>query len=100
MVEPVSTAIALKIAAGFAGKMALKAYFLGKMVALKSFLTSYVGASAAGVSASVLAAACAAAFWEMKVKGNSDSDAVTAAMAKGVGGDVAWGIVSWLHSHA
>lgn len=100
MVEPVSMAIALKFAAGFAGKIAVKMYFVGKMAGLKAFLTSYIGASAAGITVSALAAASTAYFWEKKVLQNSDEDAIAAAVAKGVSRDVAKGIAQWMELHA
>lgn len=100
MVEPISTVILLKLAAGAAGKIAVKAYFLGKMAALKTFLANYVGASAANVSVGLLATAATVVFWEKKVKGNSDSNAISAAVAKGVSRDVANGVLSWINAHA
>ena len=100
MVEPISTAIALKFAAGIAGKLAVKAYFAGKMVGLKTFLANYVGSTTANVSVGLLATAATAAFWEKNVKRNSDEDAIAAAVAKGVSRDVAHGIVHWLNAHA
>ena len=96
MVEPITTAILLKVAAGVAGKLAVKAYFLTKMAALKTFLTNYIGYAAANTSVTILAGAAAVIFWETKVKGSSDEDAITAAVAKGVTREVARGILLWL----
>lgn len=88
----------IPLATGIAGKLVVKAYFATKMVALKSFLTSYIGATVANVSVGLLATAAAAAWWEKSVKGNSDQAAIDAAMAKGVTKEVARGVVKWLTS--
>jgi hypothetical protein len=89
-----------KFAAGVAGKMAVKAYFLAKMAGLKAFLVKAIGAQAAGISVSALAAGATVIYWERHVKRNSDSTAIDAAVAKGMSRDVAKKIVEWLAHHA
>ena len=88
-----------KAALGIAGKIAMKAYFLGKMAGLKTFLTSAVGASAANVSVSILAGACATAYIQSRVLGKTDQEAINATVAKGVGEDIARAIVKWIGLH-
>ena len=94
--EPITTALAGKAVIGLLGKAAVKAAFIAKMAGLKSFLAATIGQQAAGVSVGILAAAATAAYWERNVKGNTDQDAIDAAMAKGVSWDIAQGIVKWL----
>jgi hypothetical protein len=79
-----------------ADKIALKSYFVGKMVALKAFLTSAIGAQAAQISVSMLAAGCAAMYWEKKVMGNGDERAVEAAVKKEMTYDIANQSLRWL----
>lgn len=98
MVEPVSTFFALKAGLGLAGKIALKYHYVAKMAGLKAWLAQYVGAQAAGVSVAVLASACTAIYWEKSVKGNSDDDAIAAAVGKGVSWDIARAIFRWLYA--
>lgn len=98
MAAPLLLALpALKAMGAIAGKVALKAYFVGKMVGLKAFITAQLGAGAANVSVSILAAGCAAAVWQKRVLKNSDEAAVQAAAAKGMGMDVARVLVKWLN---
>lgn len=78
--------------------MAVKAVLLGKLGGLKAFLAHYMGAKAASISTSVLAAGCAAAYWEINVRGNSALEAREAAVAKGMSEEVARLTVEWLLS--
>ena len=89
------TAVLAKMGA-IAGKLALKSYFMSKMVALKTYLASVIGSQAAGISTAVLAAGCAAMYWEKKIMGNSDDRAVEAAVEKGMTEEAADQALRWL----
>lgn len=98
MADPITLALLGKAAAGIGGKMAVKAVMLSKLAGLKAFLAHYMGAQAASVSTSVLAAGAAAAYWELNVRGNDEYDAREAAIAKGMSEEVARLTVEWLLS--
>jgi hypothetical protein len=96
MPDPITLTLLAKTAMGIAGKIGVKAYFVGKMAGLKSLIASTLGPTAANVSVGALAAAATAVYWEKHVKKNSDAEAVDAAVRAGVSRDIGWQILKWL----